>query len=328
MIGLARGKKKFKALCALFVIVCVIACGCSKNSVASFADEKQVHVVSTIFVGCDIARTVGGDLAEIKLLLKPGSESHSFEPTPKDIITIEDSDVFICSGGENDAWVDTILDGISNKDIRIIRMTECVPELYEEEIVEGMEEEEEHDHEDDGEETEWDEHVWMDADNAVAIADAIRDAFSAVKSENADTFTANAAAFADELLAIDAEIRGVVDSATCREVIFADRFPARYFTERYGLTYYAAFPGCSENTEASAATVSFLIDKTKEDGIPAVFAIELSSGKLADAVAEETGAEVLTFYTGHNVTAADFEAGVSFTDMMRMNCEALKEALN
>ena len=314
-------KKKFLALA---VALCLILSGCNAATDTGSKDNGKVCVVSTIYVGYDLAKTIGGENAEVKLLLKPGSESHTFEPTPKDIIAIESGSIFICTGGENDAWVETILSGVDNKDLQIIRMTDCVPSLYEEEIVEGMEEEEEGEEE----ETEWDEHVWMDADNAVAIACAIRDAFVKADSAHEAQYSDNAQSFCDALYEVDKEIKAVVAGAARREVIFADRFPARYFTERYGLSYYAAFPGCSENTEASAATVSFLIDKTKEDNIPAVFTIELSAGKLGTAVSEETGAKILTFYTGHNVSADDFEKGISFIDMMKMNCEVLKEALN
>lgn len=312
-----------KKLLISLLILSLLLTGCS-TAKGAFESEDKLHVVSTIYVGYDIAKSVGAENVEAKLLLKPGSESHTFEPTPKDIIAIEESDVFICTGGENDAWVETILGGIENSDLKIIRMTECVSKLFEEELVEGMQEEEEEEEE----ETEWDEHVWMDADNAVAICNAIRDAFTALDGAHADAYRSGAEAFAEAIMAIDEQTKNAVASAARHEVIFADRFPARYYTERYGLDYYAAFPGCSENTEASASTVSFLIDRTREDGIPAVFVIELSAGKLGSAIAEETGAKVLTFYTGHNVSAADFDRNLSFIDMMQMNCEALTEALN
>ena len=354
-------------LLVLLTVTAVYTAGCSSagTSVAAFPDDDHIHVVTTIFAAYDFAVQTGGERADVSLLLKPGCEAHSFEPTPKDIISIESCDVFICAGGENDAWVDTILEAVDNPDLTVIRMTECADTLYEEEEVEGMQEErghaEHHDHAHDTDgshgddaadhdsdivygddtaeysadsahtsdesEAEWDEHVWMDMDNAIAICRAISVEFTSRDPEGADYYAQQLESYAAELTAIDDEIRQLVDNATCRELIFADRFPARYFTERYGLTYYAAFPGCSESTEASAATVSFLINKTRDDGIDTIFKMELSSGRLAAIVAEETGATAATFYTGHNISADDYEQGLTFADMMRRNAEVLARAL-
>lgn len=363
--------EKNKIICFVLSAVMILSLtGCDSGALGSyrpFEDNGHVHVVTSIFAAYDFARSVGGDYADVKLLLKPGSEAHSFEPTPRDIIAIEKCDVFICTGGENDAWVDTILDAIDNPNLKIIRMTECVDALLTEEEVEGMQGEggmlsellgEEHhhhehgddeadheeadhdesdhdesDHDESDHDEEWDEHVWMDIDNAIAICEVIADTFTEIVNEAADktadtaAFTANCEAYAAQLRAVDDEIKDIVNKAPRTEVIFADRFPARYFTERYGLTYSAAFPGCSESTEASAATVSHLINKVREDEVPVIFKMELSSGKLATVVSEETGAEIGTFYTGHNVTAEDFENGITFTDMMQKNAELLKNAL-
>lgn len=341
-----NGKHIYPVLVCLTMCLLMTACGGrGTGSYRPFEDDGRLRVVTSIYAAYDFARQVGGDNADVRLLLKPGSEAHSFEPTPRDIIAIEKCDVFICTGGENDAWVDTILDAIDNPELTVIRMTECVDGLLEEEDVDGMQGEGgllmeaffgEHHHEHaDGDdehdghevEAEWDEHVWMDIDNAISICGEIADTFSRIDSGRTSAYMANCQAYSDRLKAIDDEIRRVVLEAPRNEVIFADRFPARYFTERYGLTYSAAFPGCSESTEASAATVSYLINKVREDGVPVVFKMELSSGKLSAVVSEETGADVGTFYTGHNVTAKDFEAGVTFADMMGKNAELLAHAL-
>lgn len=363
--------------------------GCGRSAQRSFDEDGKLHIVTSIFAAYDFARHVGGERADVRLLLTPGSEAHSFEPTPQDIIAIEQCDIFVCTGGENDAWVETILDAIDNPDLEIIRMIDYAHELHEEEEVQGMQEEggllsgifggghhhhhhadheeaedhdheahedheehddhedhedhEEHDdhedheaHEDTGhedhdheeEETEWDEHVWMDLENAANICEAIAGVCSLKDPAGTDTYIANCGEYSAELAKIDTEIENIVRTGKRGELIFADRFPARYFIERYGLEYYAAFPGCSENTEASAATVSFLIDRAREDKVPVVLKMELSSGKLAAVVAEEAGTEVAEFYTGHNVTAEDFELGITFADMMRRNAELLGRALN
>lgn len=310
--------------------------GCGRSAQRSFDEDGKLHIVTSIFAAYDFARHVGGERADVRLLLTPGSEAHSFEPTPQDIIAIEQCDIFVCTGGENDAWVETILDAIDNPDLEIIRMIDYAHELHEEEEVQGMQEEGGllsgilgggHDHHEE-EEAEWDEHVWMDLENAANICEAIAGVCSLKDPAGTDTYIANCGEYSAELAKIDTEIENIVRTGKRGELIFADRFPARYFVERYGLEYYAAFPGCSENTEASAATVSFLIDRAREDKVPVVLKMELSSGKLAAVVAEEAGTEVAEFYTGHNVTAEDFELGITFADMMRRNAELLGRALN
>lgn len=316
---------------------------------ANGADEK-LNIITTIFAPYDIAKQVTGEHAEVRMLLKPGSESHSYEPTPADMIAIGDCDVFIYSGGENDEWVETILSAFDDPNPTLIQMLECVDALAEEEV-DGMQEEggalagllglghhhehtgeeedghEDHDHEDHEHETEWDEHVWMSPKNAGLIAEEICRVCSERDPENSSIYEQNLNGFLQKLDAVDTELREVITAAPVREMVFADRFPARYFVEEYGLDYYAAFPGCSENTEASAHTVSFLIDKVREDGLKYIFKIELSAGKLAAAVSEETGAEVLTFYTGHNISADDLKSGMTYISMMERNLEALKKAL-
>lgn len=351
--------------CTVLALLVGMLTGCSRKSV--FTDDNRIKVISTIFVGYDFARQLGGEKTQSVLLLKPGCEAHSFEPTPADIIAIEECDVFICTGGENDAWVDTILESIDNPDMKIIRMTECVDTLLEEEEVEGMQEEggalmwgseeghhhahshthieseghegDDHDHDEDEDhdhdkaedhdgEVEFDEHVWMSPVNAACICNVITDAFCEIDNASSDYYTEKNNEYLALLGTLDNKMRSITEAAGAKEIVFADRFPAKYFTEYYGIKYYAAFPGCSENTEASAATVAFIINKVREDRIPIVLTIELSSGQLARAVAEETGAEVCTFYTGHNVTAEDFESGVTFTDLMYRNLSVLEKALN
>lgn len=326
-------KRKCLILC-LAVVFMLSAAGCRSMDTAGptgagKAEDGKLHIITTIFAPYDIAKQVTGDLADVRMLLKPGSESHSYEPTPADMIAIGDCDVFIYSGGENDEWVETILDAFDNPNPTLIRMLECVDALEEEEV-EGMQEEggalagllgE------DAEEPEWDEHVWMSPGNAGLIAEEICRVCIMRDPRNGESYRTNLERFLGELDEVDAQLHEVVDNAPLSEIVFADRFPARYFVEEYGLDYYAAFPGCSENTEASAATVSFLIDKVREDDLKYVFKIELSAGKLAAIVAEETGAEVLTFYTGHNITADDLTSGMTYISMLRRDLEALRKAL-
>lgn len=300
------------------------------------ADDGTVKVVTTIFPPYDFARAVCGDKAEVSILLSPGAEAHTFEPTPQDIMDIQSSDLFIYVGGENDEWVEDLL-ATMDEAPRTLRLVDCV-DVVEEELVEGMEDDE-HDHEGDADghdhdadephdhEAEIDEHVWTSPRNAVAIVDQIASSMGEVDPANAAAYERNAHALDADLEELDGEFRAVVSSAKRTTIVFGDRFPLRYLADEYGLDYYAAFPGCSEENEASAKTVAFLIDKVEELDVPVVFSIELSNGKIADAIAEATGAERLTFHSCHNVTAEQMEQGVTYVDLMRENVESLRVAL-
>ncbi|MDR2174403.1 MAG: metal ABC transporter substrate-binding protein [Synergistaceae bacterium] len=289
---------------------------------------ERLSVVATSFPCYDFARAAAGDGAEISMLLRPGSESHSFEPTPQDIIKIRNCDVFVYVGGESDEWVKGILESIDTSKMKIVTLMDCV-EPVEEEIVEGMEEEEE-EGEGEGEgghEAEYDEHVWTSPKNAKRIVRKIADALSEADAANAGLYGKNAAACLVRLDALDAAFRKTVDGGVRKTLVFGDRFPFRYLADAYGLKYFAAFPGCSTETEASAATVAFLIDKVRAEKIPVVFHIELSNEKIADAIAEETGAKKLLLHACHNITKADFESGVTYLSLMEQNVKNLGEAL-
>lgn len=266
------------------------------------------------------------------MLLPPGSESHSYEPTPQDMIAIQDCDIFVYVGGDSDEWVHKVLESVDTSKMKIITLMDCV-ETVEEELVEGMESD--HNHELDQEEasheqeeTELDEHVWTAPKNAKLIVQKISDTLCEVDQENAGYYAQNTAAYLTKLDELDALFQEVVDSAARKTLIFGDRFPFRYLADAYGLQYFAAFPGCSTETEASAATVAFLIDKVKAEQIPVVFHAELSNQKMANTISEATGAKVLLLHACHNVTKAEFKSRVSYLDLMKQNVENLKEALN
>ena len=320
-----------KRLCAALLAVSLIslfpACEGKKTS----AQKTGISVVTTNFPPYDFVRAIAGNDAKINIsmLLPPGSESHSFEPTPQDIITIQDCDVFIYTGGENDVWVDRILQSIDTSNIKIVRMMDEVA-VVEEVIVEGMEDDEDHghDHEHGHEEAVvYDEHVWTSPKNAVSIVRGITDVLCEIDTENAALLRENSDAFCAELGELDKQFQAVVDGAKRKIIVFGDRFPFRYFADAYGLTYFAAFPGCSTDTEPSAATVAFLINKIREEKIPVVFHIELSNERMADTIAEETGAKKLLLHACHNITKKDFDSGVTFLEIQLANVPRLKEAL-
>ncbi|MDR0381677.1 MAG: metal ABC transporter substrate-binding protein [Oscillospiraceae bacterium] len=312
------------------------AAGCGPASPAEAADggggTERLRVVATIFAPFDFARVVTGDRADVTMLLPPASESHSFEPTPQDTIRVQNCDVFLYVGGESDAWVDDVLASMDVSRMKVVTLMDCV-EVVEEEIVEGMEddeheEEEEHDEEEAHDEApEYDEHVWTSPKNAKLIVQKISDALCETDAANAGAYRQNTAAYLAELDKLDAAFQAVADSARRRTVVFGDRFPFRYFVDAYGLDYFAAFPGCSTETEPSAATVAFLIDKINAEQIPVVFHIELSNEKMAQAISEATGARVLLLHAVHNISKTDFEDGVGYLDLMWKNIDNLREAL-
>ena len=274
-----------------------------------------VNVISTVFVGYDLARQVGGGEANVSLLLPVGAESHTYEPTPRDIINISKCDIFICVGGESESWIDELISG-ENAPKKVIRMMDCVEVITEE-----------HDHEHETGKIAYDEHVWTSPNNTIKILDEIKKAFVELDGENKEIYETNHSKYRTELELLDGEFREFFGGFDDPTLVFGDRFPLRYFANEYGIDYYSAFHGCSSESEPSAQVVAALIDKVKTENIPAVFYIELSNHKVADTIAEATGAKTALFNTCHNVTIAEFEAGESYLSLMKKNLKTLKEVL-
>ena len=318
--------KKIAAFALILVLALSVLSACAPQE--ADATKNGISIVSTVFPSYDFARQItAGTNANVSLLLQPGEEVHSFDPTSQDIIRVQSADLFLYVGGENDTWVEGVLGGL-DKSVNTFRMMDYVT-LYDEELVEGMQPEAE-----DPAATatadahEWDEHVWTAPVNAIAIVKAMTAELTAIDPDNAAAYQANSDAYIKQLEALDKSFRDVVDSASRKTVVFADRFPARYFVEEFGLKYYAAFPGCSAETEPSAATVASLIDHVKAEKIPVVFYIEMSNQQMANTVAEATGAQPMLFHTCHNVTKAEFESGATYLSLMQNNVLALIAALN
>lgn len=320
-------KRLFSIITIAIMFISIISLsGCNKKE-----DNKKLKIVTSNFPSFDLARAVVKDNKNIdlKMLLKPGSDMHHFDATPKDIKDILSSDVFIYNGGESDEWIDKILKDIDKKKTTVIKLMDLV-KVVEEEHVEGMEEEHDHDHDHDHdeEEKEYDEHVWTSPVNAKKIVSSIKEAMIKKDEKNKNIYEKSASKYTSELDKIDNEFKEIVKNAKRKEIVFGDRFPLRYFVDTYGLKYSAAFPGCSEETEASAKTIKFLINKVKDNKIPVVFHIELSDKKIASSIAKETGAKVREFKTAHNLSQKDFDKGVTYLDIMKDNIKVLKEALN
>ncbi len=319
--------KRLLSLLLAGVLLLGALCGCSVPA----KQEEGLSVVATIFPQYDFARQVMGSSDDLTMLLRPGQEVHSYEPTPQDIIAIQNCDLFIYVGGESDAWIEDVLEGMDTSHMVILSLMDLVDPL-EEDTDSVLESPEEHSHED-GEAThlheeEYDEHVWTSPKNAMLITQAICDALCDIDPSNAQIYRQNTAAYLEQLEELDQDFREVIGSASRDTLIFGDRFPLLYFVREYGLNYYAAFPGCASETEPSAATVARLIDLVREEQVPVVYQIELSNGNIARSIADSSGAKVETFYTCHNITRDDFNAGETYLSLMERNVNSLKEALN
>lgn len=322
-------RRLLSGLLALVLAASLTACG-----QPPLPEDGKTQVVCTLFPYYDFARQIGGDDVDVTLVVPAGRETHSFEPTPMDVIRISQADVFIYNGGESEQWVADILDA-AGEDIPCILSMMDAAELREEELVEGMQggasAHDHHDHdadEDDGEEIEYDEHIWTSPVTAMALCRAITDGLCQADPDHADNFRARLADYLAALEALDGAFREIVAEGGRNLLVFGDRFPLLYFCREYGLDYRAAFHGCAGDTEPSLTTLKYLIDLVNEQHIPVVYTIELSSRKVAQAIAETTGAQVRTFHSCQTVSRAEFDAGVTYLQLMEANADVLREGLS
>ena len=350
--------KNLKKLWAIFGLVLVVGLLAFLVLNREKFEQKKYSVVSTSFPGYDFARAVTKNTnISTKMLVKPGAETHTYEPTPQDIIDIKNADMFIYVGGDSDTWVKKILKDVDTKKTHVVKLVDLVSTVNEE-IVEGMEDEDEHDHEydhdhdhdhddhdhdhdhnhdhkhdhdghdhddhDEEEGAEIDEHVWTSPKKAMEIVKKIAEVASEIDTDEKTKINDNAEKYVAEIAQVDKDLHQAIDGKIS-EIVVADRFPFRYFADEFGLKYAAAFSGCSEQTEASAKTISFLINKVKQDKVKKIYKIELSNGKIAETVSKDTGAEVLELHSAHNVTADDFSKGVTYVDLMKRNLAALSK---
>ena len=370
---------------------------------ADASGDTRLNVVTTLFPYYDFLRQIAGDSIRLTMVVPAGMDSHSFEPTPADMITIQNADLLVCNGGTMEQWLSQVLDsfGEGTGPKRVVTMMDCV-DVVQEEIVEGMEDGEAHDHghthvhadgtvhagdhdhesedhahseeehepedhvyseeehdieehihsedehdmedvavhdedhaqeyldEDDGHgvEIEYDEHIWTSPVNAKKLAGVLAEVLAQEDPAHAASYAENCASYQDKLTELDAEFREVVSHAKRRLVVFGDKFPLRYFFDEYGLEYRAAFSGCSTDTEPSAKTIAYLIDKVRTEEIPVVYYLELSSHRVSEIIGEETGAKPELLHSCHNVTRAEFDSGVTYVDLMKGNIETLRDGLD
>ena len=324
--------KKLIALCMSMLLIAAVFAGCGSDSTP---DEvtADIKVVTTIFPIYDWVREVAQDDVDINidLLLDNGVDLHSYQPTAKDIMDISGCDLFIYVGGESDKWVDETLEQANNKDMIVLDLMDILGDkAKEEELKEGMQGEEEEADDEGEEEPEYDEHVWLSLKNASLFTEKIAEALSQVDSRHAADFTANADAYIAKLNALDAQYQEAVDSAAVKTLLFGDRFPFRYLTDDYGLDYYAAFIGCSAESEASFETINFLSEKADELGLKAIMQIETSDGSIAKTIRDNTETkdqQILTLDSLQAVTADRVENGETYLSIMESDLEVLKQAL-
>ena len=333
-------KNVFSALLAALMLAGMLA-GCMNSSevpmgsatAAPSQTEAPAHtkisIVTTIFPEYDWVREILGDKAdsaEITMLLDNGVDLHSYQPTADDLIKLSDCDLFVYVGGESDEWVEDALKSAANRDRKVINLLEILGDsAKEEETVEGMQEEEE-----DQEEKEYDEHVWLSLKNAKTLVGAISAALQELDPDNKDTYAANADAYGQKLSALDAEYQKAVSAGSYKTLLFGDRFPFRYLVDDYGLSYYAAFAGCSAESEASFETVSFLARKVDEGKLPCVLTIEGKNHKIAETIVQNTAGKnqkILTMDSMQSTTSQDVANGTTYLSLMAKNLDVLKEAL-
>lgn len=276
----------------------------------------KISVVTTIFPYYDFARSVSKGTCEVDMLLKPGSDVHSFEPTPSDILKIRNADLFIYNGGESDEWVESILEslGDTNKTV-VMKMTDYVKPLTEMDADHHAEDEE-------------DEHIWTSLDNAKTLVSKISDEVSKLDQKNKSVYHKNSLDYIEEISKVQSEIENTVNSSKSKKIVVGDRFPLLYFATEFSLDWECAFPGCSTETEPSLDRLSKLTDTIEKDKIKTILKLEMSENKVADTLADETNTKVRTFYSAESVSKEDFANNVTYVDLMERNNNALKEALS
>ena len=310
-------KKIAAAAAAVGMVLAMGGCGKAQEQSA----DGKLRVITTNFPPYDFVRQISGGECEVEMLLTGGQDSHSYEPTAKDIIRINEADLFICTGGESDSWVEKLADSLDS-DLKILRMIDYIEPIEVHDHEEEHSEEEHEEHDEHG--AEYDEHVWTSPLNAVKISEAISEALCEADGKNAEKYKAGLEGYKAELSLLDKDMRAAADGLS-KPLIFGDRFPFAYLARDYGIEYYAAFSGCSSETEPSAAKMTELIDRAKETDAKAIYYIEFSTEKVAKTIAEAVGAKTRLMHSCHTLSTEDLNNGETYISIMRRNIEAMKE---
>ncbi len=301
----------------LLASILILFSSCSRKELL---DADGLVITAVNFPCYDAARAIAGDRADIRMLLPAGAESHSYEPSPEDIVRILSSDLFIYTGGESDYWVESLLRDLDGK-VKTFSLIEHAPMVFYESEVDFLQQEEE-----EQEDGVFDEHVWTSLSNEIAIIKALCETMCGLDKDNASFFEENCNAYVVKLEDLKDGFSSLFSEVGHPEMVVADRFPLIYFVSEFDLPYLAAFPGCANESEPGAKTVAFIIDKVKDEKIGCIFHMELANTMLAELIAEETGAKVYQFNSCHNVSKRQFDKGITYVDLMQENLETLREA--
>lgn len=303
-----------KKIISIFLLFVVTFAFCSCGEVER--STGKISVVTTIFPYYDFARSVSKGTCDVDMLLKPGSDVHSFEPTPSDILKIRNADLFIYNGGESDEWVESILESLGDSDKPVVmKMTDYVKPLTEMDADHHAEDEE-------------DEHIWTSLDNAKTLVSKISDEVSKLDQKNKSVYSKNSSDYIEKISKVQGEIENTVNSSKSKKIVVGDRFPLLYFATEFSLDWECAFPGCSTETEPSLDRLSKLTDTIEKDKIKTILKLEMSENKVADTLADETNTKVRIFYSAESVSKEDFANNITYVDLMERNNNALKEALS
>lgn len=315
-------KKIICSILLIAIIISIIILTFYSGNINKKQETGKIKVVVTNFVAYDFVRQIAGNKVELTMLVNPGVESHTYDPTAQDLSLIQTADLFIYIGGDVEQWSDKVISSTDLSNIKLLCLLDTV-ELIEVAHIEGAETHEHHDHE----ELEFDEHIWTSPANAMKMVEYIEKAISEIDSDNKTTYKRNAQKYISEIKDLQIKIQEIVDNKKRSRLVFADKMPMQYFINEFGLEVSAAFSGCSTESEPSSGTIAYLIDIVKEEQIPVVLYIELSTGNIAKTISEETGCEMMQIQSFHNVTKNDFENGETYVSLMTRNLEVLKKAL-
>lgn len=316
-------KKIILSIILISIIISIVILTLCSGNTNKKTDTGKIKIVVTNFAAYDFVGQIAGEKVELTMIVSPGVESHSYDPTAHDISLIQSSDLFIYIGGEVESWAEKVLESADMSNVKKLCLLDTV-DLIEETEIDGIEtENEHHTHE----EHEFDEHIWTSPANAIKMVNGIKKVIIEIDKNNEEFYNKNAERYASEIKNVQSKIQDIVDKRVRDRLVFADKMPMRYFINEYGLKVSAAFSGCSAETEPSSGTIAYLINKVKEEKIPVVLYIELSTGKIARTISEETGCEMLRIETLHNVTKTDFENGETYVSLMTRNLEVLRKAL-
>ncbi|HBD65212.1 MAG TPA: ABC transporter substrate-binding protein [Clostridiales bacterium] len=328
-------KKILNAILVALLASALFGCTQNQNTPNVIKDElvnKKIKVVTTLFPQYDFTRQIVGDKAEIVLLLPPGAESHSFEPTPSDIISINKADVFIYTGKYMEPWAERIIQSIDSGTVNVLDASSGITLVKEEH---NHDEDEHHDgeheeevHGEDGHNHEYDPHIWTSPVMAIKMVDNIASSLCYADPENASYYKANAESYKMQLGLLNDEFSEIVASGLRNKIYFGGRFALHYFIEEYGLEHESAYDNCSSETEPSARDMAHIIDEIKENNIPVIYYEELTDPKVSRSISEDTGAEMMLFHSCHNLSKKDFDSGVTYLDLMKQNAENLRKGLN